>query len=158
MGRVPLKMHKMRRDADFQPAPPSIEPNGDILRIAIAAFVLLMFILYGCHAKAQALPDAPQPKTPPVHSFMDTTNVSNFFATVSAVSAEVGQACNTDNIGRRSCNQLQLAGAAYVSGSVLAAAVLHKTGHHSLERMLPLTVTLLHVARITYVSMNRSVR
>lgn len=100
--------------------------------------------------------DAPQPKIPPasvkVHSFIDNTNLALFSSSAAALTAEAQMSCTVpDNV----CKQVTIGAAGFFVAEVSVAGVLHKTGHHTMERSLGPSVALFHIARMVWISTHR---
>lgn len=112
--------------------------------------LLILFLMTSAYAQ---LPNAPQPK---VHqTFFDTQNVTMFWADASAIGAEVGTVCSNTTTSSIDCRNIAVGASGFIAAEVLGSAILHKTGHHSLERLAPPAALLFHVGRLIYVATNR---
>ncbi|HLW51300.1 MAG TPA: hypothetical protein VKW06_00530 [Candidatus Angelobacter sp.] len=104
-------------------------------------------------SSASQPPSAPQPK---VHeTLFDPQNVTMFWADATAMAGEIGASCSDTTVSRLDCRNIAIGGAGFMAVEVLGTAVLHKTGHHNFERVLPPAAILFHVARLVYVSTHR---
>lgn len=99
----------------------------------------LVFVLSSV-AFAGEFTESPMPKTE-VHKFADTGNRISFVAMVSARSFDTVQTCHNIKIGGgedqlpgNSCKEVALFNTAFAGAGIGAAWLLHKTGHHKLER------------------------
>lgn len=133
-----------------------------VLFLSVAAFSQTMPQCTANHSNAPCvvLPDSPRVKDAPPgdHSFFDTENVSIFIGSATAISAEASMSCSQPppvGLSLKTCNQLAAGGALFLTGQVLGAAVLHKTGHHTLERTVTPAVILFHVGRMVWISTHR---
>jgi hypothetical protein len=102
----------------------------------------------------EQLPDAPVLKTH--ERVLDPLNISMFWGDAVAVSSEVGASCTGQNaLSRKDCKTLAVGATGFLTAEVLATFVAHKTGHHTLERLIPSGAVLFHIARFAYVTTHR---
>jgi hypothetical protein len=113
-----------------------------MLKLACVSFVLLA----ASYARADELPDMPAPKAivqphRAAHPFWDRANKVEATAMVGLAAFDLGQTCHNLTHGGREDNLTQscpkdIAITVGIDAAALGAAwVLHRTGHHRLERI-----------------------
>lgn len=141
---------------------------------ATAVLVLFAFAVPVRAQNAIELPDAPQPKPNtavdftvierpkvrfdrPVHKFYDKTAKIELGVNAALFAIDAGQTCHNlanggheDVLPTQSCAGAIGIMAGLHGGQEVLAWVLHKTGHHKLERIARLYMTEAHVQAIAY--------
>jgi hypothetical protein len=97
---------------------------------------LFLGLLFACQSFAQNLPDAPE------HRFLDTPNKVAIFATIGLRATDAAVTCHGLHQGfqegglpTQSCGAVIGYSAGFAGLSVSSSYLLHKTHHHSLERL-----------------------
>lgn len=111
-----------------------------------ATFHLLLLVLFICvAASAQDLPDVP-----PKHNFWDVTNKTLFVSHAALEAVDFGithrnlshGGTETDSMAKPFCDRGTLGQVVFFAGRAAGVVgisyLLHKTGHHKLERAFPI--------------------
>ena len=124
--------------------------NKHALGIIGATFItlflmLLTFLLSGCSVSANELTDMPIAKAQPVqHHYWDRWTRIQLVAGVSMASMDMHATCRNFDVGphpyengipAHNCTQAVLFTAGEQLGALGVSYLLHKTGHHKLERI-----------------------
>lgn len=104
--------------------------------------------------------NAPQPKPETrLHAFFDTTNVTEFLSSATAMATEAGMSCSQQTAGvtvpAKTCQQIAVGAGITLAAEVLASAVLHKTDHHAIERTSGPALVIFQVGRMVWISTHR---
>lgn len=108
--------------------------------LLFAGLLMLMAFLLSGPTFGNELPDMPTPK--PQHSFFDKWNKLEFASSGTLAAFDAGQTCHNlatggheDKLPVKSCGTMVAFTLAEQAGAWSLAWVLHKTGHHKLERI-----------------------